>query len=97
MPSLFGELYYGNLYFEPREYQKDSPLGKAIRQKIDNSKKLMKMMDERHKEQFEKFCDTAIEVESIKHYDIFKEALKFGILLMVEVFRDKQEPRKEEN
>jgi hypothetical protein len=51
-----------------------------------NREKLIALLSEEGKEIFEKFCDAKNEVEDITRYNTFRYALKFGILLMTEVF-----------
>ena len=46
----------------------------------------METFDDSPKELFEGYIDAQGDIEAITRYDTFVEALKFGILLMVEVY-----------
>ncbi|HMM05288.1 MAG TPA: hypothetical protein PKD52_01235 [Clostridiales bacterium] len=46
----------------------------------------MAMLDDSGKEVFEKYCDAQGDIENITRYDTFTYALKFGVLLMTELF-----------
>jgi len=91
MQSVLEELYYGNIRPDSRMYAKDSPFVQAARLKSRNLDKLMASLNDSEKELFEKYCDAQGEIEGITRYDTFSYALKFGILLMVEVFMGKSE------
>lgn len=91
MASILEELYSGNIRPDSRMYGQDSPFVQAARLKHDNLEKLMAALDDSEKELFEKYCDAQGEIEGITRYDTFTYALKFGILLMVEVFMGKGE------
>lgn len=51
----------------------------------------MKRLDDSGKEVFEKYRNAQEEMESIIRYDTFTYALKFGILLMTDVFLNSDE------
>ena len=86
MDSIIEELFYGNIRPDSRRYGPDSPFVQAARLKNQNLDKLMAVMDEQEKDLFEKYCEAQGEIENITHYGTFTYALKFGILLMIEVF-----------
>ena len=86
MKNVINELYHGNLGFDSWNYGKDSPFVKAAQKKADNMKALMETFDDSQKELFEGYIDAQGDIEAITRYDTFVEALKFGILLMIEVF-----------
>ena len=86
MKSVIKELYHGNLGFDSWTYGKDSPFVKAAQKKADNMKALMETFDDSQKEMFEGYIDAQGDIEAITRYDTFVEALKFGILLMIEVY-----------
>ena len=88
MSSVMEELYYGNIRPDSRFYGQDSHFVKAAKLKNTNLEKLMALLNEEEKELFEKYCDNQGDIESITRYDTFSYALKFGILLMAEVFMD---------
>jgi len=85
MKSVIKELYHGNLGFDSWTYCKDSPFVKAAQKKADNMKALMESFDDSQKELFEGYIDAQGDSEAITRYDTFVEALRFGILIMVEV------------
>lgn len=91
MQSILEELYCGNIRPDSRIYGQDSPFVEAARLKSKNLDKLMEKLDDSEKELFEKYCDAQGEIEGITRYDTFTYALKFGILLMAEVFMGKGE------
>lgn len=89
MESILRELYHGNIRPDSRIYGQDSPFVKAARLKHDNLEKLMTVLNDSEKEIFEQYCEAQGEIEGITRYDTFTYALKFGMLLMVEVFMGK--------
>ncbi|MCI9272409.1 MAG: hypothetical protein HFE39_00420 [Clostridiales bacterium] len=89
MQTILEELYRGNIQPDSRRYAPNSPFVQAARLKNSNLEKLMATLDDREKEWFEKYCDAQADIESIARYDTFTYALKFGILLMAEVFLGK--------
>jgi len=91
MTSILEELYLGNIRPDSRMYGQDSHFVQAARLKHDNLEKLMAALNDSEKELFEKYCDAQGEIEGITRYDTYTYALKFGILLMVEVFMGKGE------
>ena len=91
MQSILEELYCGIICPDSRHYGPDSPFVEAARLKSRNLDKLMASLDDSEKELFEKYCDAQGEIEGITRYDTFTYALKFGILLMAEVFTGKGE------
>jgi len=91
MQSILEELYCGNIRPDARSYGQDSPFVEAARLKSKNLDRLMERLDDSEKELFEKYCDAQGEIEDIARYGTFTYALKFGILLMAEVFMGKGE------
>jgi len=91
MTSILEELYLGNIRPDSRMYGQDSLFVQAARLKHDNLEKLMAALNDSEKELFEKYCDAQGEIEGITRYDTYTYALKFGILLMAEVFMGKSE------
>ena len=86
MQSILEELYMGNVGFDAGYYPQNSPFVKAARKKLDSMEGLNAMLDDKGKELFEQYCDAQGDIEGITRYDTYSNALKFGILLMVEVF-----------
>ena len=86
MESILRELYHGNIRPDCRVYAKDSPFVKAARVKHDNLEKLEATLGVVEKEAFNKYCEAQSEIEDITKFDTFTDALKFGILLMIEIF-----------
>ena len=86
MKSILEELYMGNVGFDSWNYGKDSPFVKAARKKADNMKALTETLDDSQKELFEGYIDAQGDIEAITRYDTYVATLKFGILLMIEIF-----------
>jgi len=91
MESILRELYHGNIRPDCRVYAKDSPFVKAARVKHDSLEKLEATLDDSEKDAFDKFCEAQSEIEDITKFDTFTDALKFGMLLMIEIFSDGNE------
>jgi len=91
MQSVIEELYYGNISFDNKDYSKDSSFVKAAQLKKESYDKLEETLNDSEKELFEKFSNAQGEIESIVRYDSFTYALKFGILLMMEVLMGRGE------
>ena len=90
MQSILEELYYGNIRPDSRHYEDDSPFMEAVRRKNQCLEKLTEAMSDYEKDLFEKYCNAQDEIASITRYDTFSYALKFGVLLMKEVFTDEE-------
>lgn len=86
MQSILEELYMGNIGFDSGYYPQNSPFVKAAKRKLDSMEKLNAMLDDTGKELFDTYCEAQGDIECITRYDTYTDALKFGILLMVEVF-----------
>ena len=87
MASIFEELYKGNVAFVGGwDYEKDSPFVKAAQKKVDSIAALKETLNDSQKEFFENYIEAQGDIESITRYDTFAASLKFGILLMIEVF-----------
>jgi len=87
MQNMLEELYYGNIGFDAGHYGQDSPFVKAARKKCDSLEKLMAVLNDSEKELFEQYCDAQSDMEGITRYDTYADALKFGMLFMIEVFK----------
>ena len=85
MKSILEELYMGNLGFDSWNYGKDSPYVKAAQKKLENMTALTATLDDSQKELFNGYVEAQGDMEAITRYDTFVEALKFGILLMIEI------------
>ncbi len=86
MKSILEELYMGNIRFDAGYYGQNSPFVKAAERKLDSMEKLAASLNEAEKKLFEQYCDAQGDIEDITRYDTFTSALKFGILLMIEIF-----------
>lgn len=91
MMNILEELYYGNIRPDSRVYPPNSPFVEAAKLKNKNLEKLMAALNDSEKETFEKYCDAESDIQSITRYDTYTYALKFGILLMIEIFMGKSE------
>ncbi len=87
MNSILEELYMGNISFDSGQYGPNSPFVKAAKRKVDSMEQLAATLNEAEKELFEQYCEAEGDIEGITRYDTYTRALKFGILLMIEVFR----------
>jgi len=86
MQSIFKELYYGNIQPTGKFYGPDSDFVKNAKLRQSILDKLMETLNEQEKELFEQYCDANSNIEEIARYGNFSYALKFGIMLMIEVF-----------
>lgn len=91
MQSVLEQLYFGNIRPDSKTYGQDSPFVKAAELKSRNLDDLMNLLDTPGKEAFEKYCDAQGDIEGITQYNTFTYALKFGVLLMTEVFMNSGE------
>ncbi|MCL2566371.1 MAG: hypothetical protein FWE24_11300 [Defluviitaleaceae bacterium] len=93
MQSILEELYHGNIRHDVKYYGQDSAFVKAARTKHDCMEKLAASLGDSEKELLEKYYEAQSGIESIARFDTFTYALRLGILLMIEVFKnDNQEP-----
>lgn len=76
----------GNIGFDAGYYPQNSPFSKAIKHERDCMEQLNDVLDDKGKELLEQFCNAQEEVEEITHYNTFTQTLKFGVLLMAEIF-----------
>jgi len=86
MNNILEELYKGNIEFSGGDYDQDSPLVKAAQKKVDSMTALKETLNDSQKELLNGYIEAQGEIESITRYDTYVATLKFGILLMVEVF-----------
>jgi len=86
MQSILEELFYRNIRPELRRYNDNPSFVKADKLKQRNYEKLLAALGEPEKELLEKYMDAQEELENKVHYDTFTYAMKFGVLLMSEVF-----------
>ena len=86
MNSILEELYMGNIGFDSGHHGPNSPFVKAAKRKLDSMEKLSATLNEAEKELFEQYCEAEGDIEGITRYDTYTRALKFGILLMIEIF-----------
>ena len=91
MQSIIEELYNGNIRLGSKIYDQDSLFVKAARVKHNSMEKLTATLDDSEKELLEKYFVAQSEMEEIVKFDNFVYALKFGILLMIEIFADRWE------
>ena len=88
MRSSLEELYMGNIGFDAGYYGQNSPFVKAAKRKLDSMEKLSASLNDAEKELFEQYCDAQGDIEGITRYDTYTNALKFGILLMIEILME---------
>jgi len=86
MKSIMEELYMGNIGFDCWNYSNDSPFVKAAQKKMESMTALTATLDDSQKELFEGYADARSDIEHITRYDTYVATLKFGILLMIEIF-----------
>ena len=87
MKSIFHELYLGNIAFDGVHYDSNSPFVKAAKKKMESYEQLEQTLNDSQKELLETFLDAQSDIEDISRKGLFASALKFGVLLMVEVFQ----------
>ena len=86
MKSILEELYYGNIRFGDRCYPQTPEYLEAAKLRQKSEDKLLDMLNEEGKEAFDKYCDAQGDIEGIGSFDMFTYTLRFGILLMIELF-----------
>ena len=86
MSGILEELYRGNVEFSGGDYDKDSSFVKAAQKKVDNMAALTATLDDSQKELLNGYIEAQGDIEYITRYDTYVATLKFGILLMVEIF-----------
>jgi hypothetical protein len=86
MSNILEELYKGNIIFEGFDYDKDSPFVKAARKKADSMKALTETLSDSQKELLNGYVKAQGDIEAITRYDTYIATIKFGILLMIEIF-----------
>ncbi len=91
MQTIMEELYMGNIGFDSGSYPHDSPFVQAAKRKVDSIEKLSATLNEDEKALFEQYCDAEGEIQGITRYDTYAAALKFGILLMAEIFMSERQ------
>lgn len=84
--NIIEELYLGNIRPGSDLAQRNPSFAKAMEREEHHSQELMDSLNSNSRELFERFCDSRADLDGIANYDIFTYALKFGIMLMVEVF-----------
>lgn len=84
--SIIEELYLGNICPDNGTYKNNSPVVHAIKQKSKYLDELMDKMNDDEKELLNKYCDAQADIDEMVQYDTFTYALKFGVLLMTEIF-----------
>lgn len=83
--SIIEELYLENIRPSSRMYPADSTVAKAMESKNRYYDELKEKMDDAGKELFEKYCNAQADIDEAVQYDMFVYALRFGVLLMMEI------------
>lgn len=91
MQSLLEELYDGNIHFSDRGHTRDARFAETEYLIKINHEKLVETLTEPQKERFEKYCDARDEMEALERFSTFSQSLRFGVLLMAEVYLRKNE------
>ncbi|MCL2342276.1 MAG: hypothetical protein FWC62_00030 [Firmicutes bacterium] len=86
MRNVLEALYNGDIRPDLRDYEQSAALDQLEKLKARNLDELMGILGDAEREVFGKYCDAQEEIEEITQYDTYAYALKFGILLMAEVF-----------
>jgi hypothetical protein len=86
MTSILEELYNGNASFSGGDYNKDSPFVMAAQRKLDSMAALKETLNDSQMELLNGYIEAQGEIEHITRYDTYVATLKFGILLMFEIF-----------
>ncbi|MCL2579612.1 MAG: hypothetical protein FWE32_06230 [Oscillospiraceae bacterium] len=85
---MLKELYLGNIDFDAGHFPQSSSFAKAAKRRLDSMEKLSALLDDTEKKLFEQYCDAQGDIEGITLYDTYAGALKFGVLLMAEIFAE---------
>ena len=85
--KLFEELYYGNINPCTKLHAKDSPFTKAAILKNEMLQKLLDSLNEQEEEILDEFLDAQSEMEETARIEKFSFGIRFGVLLMIEVFK----------
>lgn len=86
MPSIIEELYFGNIRPAERPYRPDSAFARCMQRKAEAAKRLSAQLNEAQKALLYAQDELESEIQGIVQYDAFTYGLKFGILLMAELF-----------
>lgn len=86
MQSILRKLYHGDIRPDVKTHAKDSPYAKALRKSIEIKDRLVATLDDSERELLEDYCEAHSAVDSIVNFDTFTYALRFGVLLVVEVY-----------
>jgi hypothetical protein len=89
MKSILNELYMGNIGFDSWTYGKDSPYVKAAQKQLTSMESLVATLNDSQKELFDSYTEAQGDMAAITRYDSYTEALKFGILFMLEVLTER--------
>ena len=87
--TILEELYMGNIDFATRHYPPDSRFVKAAKKRAEIMEKLTVTLNDEEKELLGQLGEAEGDIEDIVRYDIYIAALKFGVLLMSEIFTAK--------
>ena len=90
MKSILRELYLGNIAFDGYHYDRNSPFVKAVKKKMESYEQLEQTLTEAQKELLESYLDAQGDIEGISQEGLFQSALKFGVLLMIEILQSEQ-------
>ena len=85
MQSIIRELYSGEISPDSKVYEKDTAYQEAVRTTNGYLEKLTATLDESEKELLEKYSEARAVVDSMVNFDNFSYALRFGVMLMIEV------------
>ena len=92
--SIIEELFLGNIRPDASIYRKGSPMDKALDKKRQYRDELEGKLDKEGNEALNRYLDAQADVDEIVQYGLFAYALKFGVLLMAEIFMGKEETGK---
>ena len=90
MKSILHELYLGNIAFDGTHYDRNSPSVKAAKKKMESYEQLEQTLTESQKELLEIAFDAQGDIDDISRQGLFASAVRFGILLMIDVFQAEQ-------
>ena len=95
MKNILERLYFESAHHNYKLYAKDPAYADASQLKESNYEILLDMLNDPEKERFEKFLEADGELKGIEHYSTFTYAFRFGTLLMIEIFADRDQVTEE--
>ena len=80
----------GNIAFDGKYYDSNSPFVKAAKKKMESYEQLEQTLNDSQKELLETYLDEQSDIEEVSRCGLFTAALKFGALFMIEVLQTEE-------